>query len=225
MDTPPAHPIERRILEAAQVRAIDFPGACQAIAAEAALVEGRLQDAGLARDRGLLESRRLTAFAGSLLLLAVVFERLAHAIEVQRPVGFLVALLWMHLVLSAVLVLQRGRLTSRGRAILARMRKTLPKPAAAAGGKASRPGPVTASPASDRAGGVARPDASWLALSTMVALFGAPAVMADPRFAGIEHAIGREGLVSSGGDSGSGSCSGGGGGGDGGGGCGGCGGN
>jgi hypothetical protein len=105
------------------------------------------------------------------------------------------------------------------------MRSIVPKPAKATGGRRAAGAsaqvgvPVITTPARRSVrGGDGR-----LALSTVVALFGAPAVMADPRFAGIEHAIGREGLVSSGGDSDGGSgCSGGGDGG--GGGCGGCGG-
>jgi uncharacterized membrane protein YgcG len=252
-DTPPSHPAERSILEAATARAIDFGAACRAVAPAAAVTQRRLLAAGLVRDRGLLESRRLTVFAAALLLLAIVLERMAHAIDVQRRVGFLVALLALHLVLCGGLVLQRGRLTPRGRAVVKHMKGLVPRPrprragaaaAAAAGGAdeavvvradgvgaaraPGQPAPAdgmalrsltqVASPSTVSPRRTARAEEAWLALPTIVALFGAPAVMADPRFAGIEHAIGREGLASSGGDAGGSGCSGGGGG------CGGCGG-
>ncbi|HEX4511820.1 MAG TPA: TIGR04222 domain-containing membrane protein [Burkholderiaceae bacterium] len=206
----PAHPAERAVLAVAEVQAIDFALACQCVMPEAAVIAGRLQAAGLAREHDALAFRRLATFAIALVLLAIVLERFAHAVAVQRPVEFLLLLLTAHLILVGALLLQRSRLTARGRLVLGLLRRQVPRPKV--------PRPAGGHPAE----GNAPAGEAWVALPALVALFGAPAVMADPRFAGIEHAIGREGLMSSGAGAGGDGCSGGGG--SGGSGCGGCGG-
>ena len=139
-------------------------------------------------------------------VLAVCIERLLHSRVVPHPHGGLVVVALFAAVLLGTLALRAQRATKRGFIALRALRK------------ARRLAVLDLRHPPRRA-------PTGLDLPFALALLGAPAVMADPRFAGIELAVGREGLRQ--GDASASGCSTGGDGGGGGGcggGCGGCGG-
>ncbi len=196
------HPAERACLRAALSGRVTFSVACRLMQPLAAQTGRRLMRAGLAADPADMSHGRAALLMGTWLFLVVALERFAHGMIAFRPVGFLGGLALLDAWLMVRVVAYRERPTPRGRSVVDKVVEAVLPP---------RRNPPRLSAA------------SLTNLSMSIALLGAPALMAEPRFAGIEFGVDREGVRGSGSDGGGCGSGDGGGGGCGGGGCGGCG--
>jgi len=157
------HPAEVACLRAAAEDGIRFTAACLAMRPLAEQVEYRLIAAGIASDLAALPPSRSRALLGLLVLLAVEFERIFHAVGTAHPVGFLgiVSLIGIGLV---VLVSQRLRRAN------ARSERVL-RPLRLAAGKYRKTTPT------------------GQALAFGVALIGGTAMADDLRFDGLKQQV------------------------------------
>ncbi len=163
------HPVEHACLSAVADGGLRHGAASRAVEAMAWRVEQRLVAAGLAREEAALPPLRVLALGGMVALLCLETERLVAAMGTQRPVGFLVALMVAAVVGILVMSQPRRRASGRAEAVLKKLRL-----ANGAARKTPREG---------------------RALSLAVALMGAYAVTADPRFAGLAPVLGAAPLV------------------------------
>jgi uncharacterized protein (TIGR04222 family) len=206
------HPVELACLAATRDGTLSFEQAQAAVLPWAQWIRGRLREAGLAVDeRRIAPARAAMAIVASAGLVVAV-ERILHAVQTPRPMGFLVALTLIDTVLVAALTLQPGRASWRGHRALREL------------GHAVRTQRTNADRRARRANAPPAIDARLLPMT--LALVGPSAVLAQPLFAGLGEAIGSRGMQLANANANSvGACSGGsggcGGGGCGGGGCGG----
>ena len=168
------HPVERACRAAGARGTMTFSAASRRIEPLASDTGRRLVRAGLAVDPATIEPGRAALLGSTWLCLVVAVERLAQGLTVSRPVGFFFVLAVADGALMAWILLRMTRVTPRGRSVVDNVREWVC-------------GESVLAPRLDTAG-LAR-------LPCSLALFGAPAMMHDPRFAGIEFALDREGVI------------------------------
>ena len=157
------HPAEAVCLGVATDAGIRFTAACQAMRPLAGQVERRLIAAGIASDVAALPLHRARALLGLVVLLAIEFERIFHAVGTPHRVGFLGLLVVIGAGLVVVLSQRLRRANARSERVL--------QPLRLAAGQYKKTTPVGP------------------ALAFGVALIGGTAMADDLRFDGLKQQV------------------------------------
>jgi uncharacterized protein (TIGR04222 family) len=157
------HPAEAVCLSVATDAGIRFTAACQAMRPLAGQVERRLIAAGIASDVAALPLHRARALLGLVVLLAIEFERIFHAVGTPHRVGFLGLLVVIGAGLVVVLSQRLRRANARSERVL--------QPLRLAAGQYKKTTPVGP------------------ALAFGVALIGGTAMADDLRFDGLKQQV------------------------------------
>ena len=174
------HPIELDCLAAARDGVLTFEGAHAAMRPGAWRIRRRLRAAQLAVDEACIAPGRAAMALVTAGWLVVAIERILHAIESPRPFGILALLTLLAFAQFMILAMRLGRANPRGRRVLRDLDDRLRVQRERAEHRARRPGaPV---PVDGRL------------LPMTLALMGPAVVLADPTFAGLDHALGPEGM-------------------------------
>ena len=116
------HPAEAACLRAVIGGGVRFTAACLALQPLAEQVQRRLIAAGIASDVTALPPRRARALLGLVVLLAIEFERIFHALGTSHRVGFLALLAAIGVGLSVALSQRLRRANARSERVLRPLR-------------------------------------------------------------------------------------------------------
>ena len=117
-----AHPAEKACLSVVADAGVRYAAACRAMEPLADHVERRLVAAGIASGAGGLALRRVRALLALLVLVAVEFERLFHALAAGHRFGFLILCVLAQVVLVFALARPRVRAGARAERLLKPLR-------------------------------------------------------------------------------------------------------
>ena len=174
------HPVELDCLAAARDGVLTFEAAHAAMRPAAWRIRRRLRAAQLAVDEACIAPARAAMALVTAAWLVVAIERILHAIASPRPFAILALLTLLAWFQFMVLTLRLGRANPRGRRVLRELDDRLRVQRERTERGARRPG--APAPVDTRL------------LPMTLALMGPAVVLADPMFAGLDHAFGPEGM-------------------------------